>query len=515
MTSVYIKVGISSFILVLLGMITFDITGDIFLTMAVVIAAFMAINIGANDVANNVGPAFGAGVLTLLTALVLAAIFEAAGALIAGGDVVKTIKKGIIDPGLINDVNVFIWIMMAALLAGGIWLAVATYKGWPVSTTHSIVGAVAGAGIAAGGFDIVSWPTLGKIAASWVISPLMGSLISAAFLYSIKMLIVYKDDCIAEAKKVIPYMIAIMTWAIVTYLILKGLKKIWIDISPFIPFIEITNKPDFITASLVALVASIFVFFFVKPRIAIKAHQVDSNKDGINKLFRIPLIISAAALCFAHGANDVANAVGPLAAIVDSLTTGAISTKASIPVWVMILGAGGIVIGLGFFGGRIIRKVGQEITDMSPIRAFSVAMGSTITVIIASQLGLPVSSTHIAVGGVFAIGFLKEHFDKKDQEILEQEQMIIAEKKRVKSLSAQMEEFKATDELEQVVELQEQVIDTKKTLKGEKKDLNKMKKGRDELKQNLKEIGLAWIITVPASATIAGMIFFTIRGIMI
>lgn len=203
-----------------------DMHNNTFLIIGAVFGAYMAMNIGANDVANNVGPAVGSKAMTMMWAIVLAAVFETAGAFIAGGDVVKTIKKGIIDPALIENPDVFIWAMTAALLAAAMWLNFATSVGAPVSTTHSIVGGVMGAGIAAAGFDIVSWETMGKIAASWVISPILGGIIAAAFLYFIKMKIIYQKDLLASARKFVPILVAFMSWAFSTYLILKGIKKL-------------------------------------------------------------------------------------------------------------------------------------------------------------------------------------------------------------------------------------------------------------------------------------------------
>lgn len=517
---IVIKVFVSLSLISLIGIITYMITNNVLYTVAVIGAAYMAINIGANDVANNVGPAFGAGAFKIGTALIIAAIFEASGAIIAGGDVVSTIKKGIIDPSFIEDTNTFIWLMTAALIAAAIWLNIATKVGAPVSTTHSIVGAVMGAGIAAGGFEIVSWVTMGKIAASWFISPILGGLIAAAFLHFIKWSIVYKDDNIKEAKKKIPILIAVMSWAITTYLVLKGFKKIWIHISEFLPLVEVAKKPDFITASLIGLTVALIVYIYVKPKIEKSAEKVENNKDGINKLFIIPLIFAAAALCFAHGANDVANAIGPLAAIVDAFDNGTVAKKAAIPLWVMLIGAGGIVVGLGFFGGRIIRKVGQEIITMTPIRAFSIAMGSTITVIIATQLGLPVSSTHIAVGGVFAVGFLREYYNRRDAQIAEQQRRVADEKERLENLSSEVDELRSQENLKKpllrrFVKVQEDICKVQSLYKEDKTDLQRLKEEKKNLRKELKMIALAWVVTVPVAAFIAAMIFFMIRGIML
>jgi len=383
-----------------------DIDRHLLLVAAAVIGGYMALNIGANDVANNVGPAVGSKALTMGGAILIAAIFEAMGAIVAGGDVVSTIKKGIIDPAMIADSNTFIWLMMAALFAAAIWLNIATFVGSPVSTTHSIVGGVLGAGIAAGGFGIANWAVFGKIAASWVISPLFGGLIAASFLYLIKRTITYQEDMLGAARKVVPILVGLMVWAFSTYLILKGLKKIW--------------KVDFSSALMMGLAIAVTIFIICRPLVKAAANKMVNSKESVNNLFTLPLIISAALLSFAHGANDVANAVGPLAAINDAVFSGGVVTKASIPLWVMLVGALGIALGLALYGPKLIRTVGSEITELDKMRAFCVAMAASITVIIASQLGLPVSSTHIAVGAVFGVGFLREYLKRSYAVMIEE-----------------------------------------------------------------------------------------------
>ncbi len=241
-----------------------EIPNNMFLAIAALFGAYMAMNIGANDVANNVGPAVGSKALTMTGAIIIAAIFEASGALIAGGDVVSTIKKGIIDIHAFSDVNVFIWAMMAALLSAALWLNIATYFKAPVSTTHSIVGGVMGAGIAAAGFSIVSWGTMGKIAMSWVISPVLGGCIAAGFLMLIKKTMVYKEDKVKASVTWVPVFVAIMSWAFVTYLTLKGLKKVWPHIVHTLTFLPDTKKPTFGVALILGLLAAVIVFFIVK-----------------------------------------------------------------------------------------------------------------------------------------------------------------------------------------------------------------------------------------------------------
>jgi len=372
-----------------------------FLIIGAVFGAYMAMNIGANDVANNVGPAVGSKAITLFWAIVIAAIFEAMGAIIAGGDVVGTIKSNIIDPDMIEKTEYFVWAMTASLLAAALWLNLATSVGAPVSTTHSIVGGVAGAGVAAAGFAIVSWGTIGAIVASWVISPAIGGAIAAGFLYFIKKKILYKDDMIAAAKKFVPILIAIMTWAFTTYLMLKGINKL-ISVS-------------FSVAVIIGVIFGAITYLFVKPMIIKSADTIENSREGINTLFTIPLIFSAALLSFAHGANDVANAIGPLAAINDAIKGGEIADKVAIPFWVMAVGAFGLAVGLSIYGPRIIKTVGSEITELDQMRAFCIAMAAAMTVIVASQLGLPVSSTQIAIGGVFGVGFLREWLSQNEK----------------------------------------------------------------------------------------------------
>lgn len=477
-------------------------TVSIELIIAAMIGGYMAMNIGANDVANNVGPAVGSKALTLAGAIVIAAIFEASGALIAGGDVVGTIKKGIINPELIEDSKVFIWLMMAALLSGAIWLNIATAVGAPVSTTHSIVGGVLGAGIAAGGWGIADWSTMGKIAASWIISPLIGGIIAATFLFWIKRSITYRKDKIKAAQRMVPVMIAIMVWAFSTYLALKGLKKIW--------------KMDFMTAASLGLGIAIISYFIIAPIIKRYATTLPNKKKSINSLFTWPLIFAAALLSFAHGANDVANAVGPLAAISDAVTGGGVSSKVAIPMWVMVVGAVGIAIGLALFGPKLIRTVGTEITELDQMRAYCVAMAAAITVIIASQLGLPVSSTHIAVGGVFGVGFLREYLKTNYDNIIHDIKHHHSGKDQaeVEHFLNEFDNGNIEDKSRMLTELKKKTSEAELS-KKERKRLRKLYRHELVKRSAIIKIGAAWIVTVPVSASMAAMLFFMIRGMML
>ena len=369
-------------------------SNSVLVVVAACLGAYMALNIGANEVANNMGPAVGANALTMGGAIAIAVVFESAGALIAGGDVVSTTAKGIIAPQSMGTAEIFIWAMMAALLSAALWVNLATWVGAPVSTTHSVVGGVMGAGIAAAGFAAVNWPTMSKIAASWVISPVLGGVIAALFLALIKSRIIYRDDKIAAARTWVPVLVGIMAGAFASYLALKGLKKI--------------IKIDLPTAILIGAAIGALVWVAMIPVIRRQSQGLENRNKSLKVLFGIPLVVSAALLSFAHGANDVANAVGPLAAIVQASQSGNFTEAVSIPFWVMVIGAFGISFGLFLFGPKLIRMVGSQITKLNPMRAYCVALSAAITVIVASWLGLPVSSTHIAVGGVFGVGFFRE-----------------------------------------------------------------------------------------------------------
>ncbi len=481
-----------------------------FLMLAAVFGAYMAMNIGANDVANNVGPAVGSGALTIGGAILIASIFESGGALIAGGDVVGTIKDGIISPDAFGgDSMAFVYAMSAALLAAALWLNLATWLKAPVSTTHSIVGGVLGGGIAAGGFAIVSWGTMGQIVASWVISPVLGGIISAIFLYVIKSQIIYKEDTLAAAKKIIPILVALMTAAFMTYLTLKGLKKVWPVIVETLSFLPQTQKPTFSVALIFGIIGAAITYVIVKPKIAKKVLAMEGSREAINLLFTIPLIFSAALLSFAHGANDVANAVGPLAAVYDALTNLAVSEEAAIPLWVMVVGGVGISVGLALFGPRLIRTVGSEITELDQMRAFSIMMAAAITVVIASQLGLPVSSTHIAVGAIFGVGFLREWLDSKEMGV--KQEKLHAELEKQNALKSELAQLRTVEDYKRQVELIEALKVQKKKVKSIKRSLreNYVKRGM------VKKIVAAWVITVPAAAVLSAIIFYILKGVAV
>ncbi|WP_114965455.1 inorganic phosphate transporter [Alkalilacustris brevis] len=393
--------GIALAFMVLVGIGASVFTGGqpmgLVVVAASVFGAYMALNIGANDVANNMGPAVGARALTLGGALIIAAVCETAGALLAGGDVVGTVSRGIIAPESVAEPQIFIWAMMAALISAALWINLATIIGAPVSTTHSVVGGVMGAGIASAGFAAVNWPVMGAIAASWVISPIMGGVIAAAFLAFINARIIYVPDKIAAARVWVPVLIGVMAGTFTVYMGIKGITRIY--------------KPGLGLSMLAGIVAAVLIWWIMRPVIRHQSEGLENRNKSLKTLFSIPLVFSAALLSFAHGANDVANAVGPLAAIVHAVGEGGASDAAvEIPIWVMLIGAVGLSVGLILFGPKLIRMVGSEITKLNAMRAWCVALAAAITVIIASWLGLPVSSTHIAIGGIFGVGFFREWY---------------------------------------------------------------------------------------------------------
>ncbi len=465
--------GIAVIFLALAGLLAAAYSGEdpnsALIVAAAIIGGYMALNIGANDVANNVGPAVGSKAMSLLAALVIAAIFESAGAIIAGGDVVSTISKGIVDPAQVADAGTFVWAMMAALISCALWVNLATWLGAPVSTTHAVVGGVMGAGVAAAGFAAVDWNVMGAIAASWVVSPLLGGGIAALFLWFIKSNIIYREDKIAAARKWVPVLVSIMFAAFTCYLVLKGLKNIW---KPGAYVLALLGAGVFIASNLI-----------MRPIVHRQSQGMENRNQSLRKLFHIPLIFSAMLLSFAHGANDVANAVGPLAAILHTIQAGTVDAKVGIPLWVMMIGAFGISLGLFLYGPKLIRMVGEQITKMNPMRAFCVALSAAITVLIASWLGLPVSSTHIAVGGVFGVGFLREYYTTHSSHRRE----YLARKAKAGGLAAANSDERSEDD-----------VVYRKLVR----------------RSHFMTIIAAWIITVPATALLAAVLFFALTHLI-
>lgn len=375
--------------------------GALIIVAAAAIAGYMAMNIGANDVTNNVGAAVGARAMSMMTALAIAAVFEVCGAIFAGGQVVSTIEGGIIKTGAFTDSAMLVWVMMASLISAAVWINIATWLSAPISTTHSIIGSILGAGIAAVGFSAVQWLSLAGITLSWVLSPFIGGGMAAGLLFFIKTFIIYREDKIAAAVFWTPILLAATGGVFTAYFALIGLDRV-ADVTAW----------QGLTAGLV--VAAV-VYLVSRRTVARRAVGLDNRNQSLRPLFHLPLVLSAALLSFAHGSNDVSNAIGPLSAIVANVGQSSPAQTAQVAFWVVLIGAFGISAGLLLYGPKLIRVVGEEITKLNPVRAFCVALGTAITVIIASTLGLPVSTTHTAVGAVFGIGFFREWYTRNSK----------------------------------------------------------------------------------------------------
>ncbi|MDX8410963.1 MAG: anion permease [Mariprofundaceae bacterium] len=372
----------------------------VYIGLAVIFGLFMAWGIGANDVANAMGTSVGSKALTFKQAVVIAAIFELAGAILAGGEVTKTIRKGIIDVSSLSDTpELLVWGMLASLLAAGIWLLVASRKGWPVSTTHSIVGAIVGFGAVGIGMDAVNWDKVGTIAMSWVTSPLLAGVIAFALFKSIQNLIINTDNPVASAKKYVPFYIFLVGFVVAMVTMVKGLKHVGIKL-PFDQSLAI--------AALVGLVIMAIGAFMIRRLKFDPEADRDFHYSNMEKVFGVLMIFTAMAMAFAHGSNDVANAIGPVAAVVGIVqSAGEIVAKSATPVWILLLGGVGIVIGLATYGYKVIATVGSGITQLTPSRGFAATLAAATTVVFASSTGLPISTTHTLVGAVLGVGIAR------------------------------------------------------------------------------------------------------------
>ncbi len=371
----------------------------IYLILAGVFGLFMAWGIGANDVANAMATSVGSGALRIKQAVILAAIFEFAGAYLAGGEVTKTIRKGIVEPDAFTaNPELLVWGMLAALLAAGTWLAVASRKGWPVSTTHSIVGAVVGFAAVGIGMDAVNWGKVGTIVMSWVVSPLLAGTLAFLVFRSIQKLILNTEDPIASAIKYGPYYLFMVGFLIALVTIKKGLKHIGLDIGVGDAFLYAT-----IAGFAVALLGSYLV----------KKVKTDPKADkkfhyaNVERIFAVLMVFTASAMAFAHGSNDVANAVGPMAAVISTAQTGLVASESMLPGWVLLIGGIGIVVGLATFGYKVIATVGKKITELTPSRGFAAEIAAAGTVVLASFTGIPISTTHTLVGAILGVGFAR------------------------------------------------------------------------------------------------------------
>jgi PiT family inorganic phosphate transporter len=371
-----------------------------FIVLAVVFGLYMTWGIGANDVANAMGTSVGSGAITVRQAIIIAAVFEFAGAFIAGGNVTKTIRKGIIDPSsIVGSPEILVFGMLAALLAAAVWLMVASSRGWPVSTTHSIVGAIIGFAIAGIGIDAVQWGKVSTIAASWVVSPVLGGAIAFLLMLSIRRLILNTDNPFRNAKRWGPMYVFLVGFIISLVTLFKGLKHL---------DIELSVGMSFVTALIFGVVLAAIGWYLIN-RIKL---DPDADRDfhftNVERVFTPMMIFTACAMAFAHGSNDVANGIGPLAAVVSIVNSGGeVAQKSELPLWILVLGGVGIVVGLGTMGYRVMKTIGSGITQLTPSRGYCATLAAAATVVLASRTGLPVSTTHIAVGAVIGVGLAR------------------------------------------------------------------------------------------------------------
>ena len=371
----------------------------IYIGLAAVFGLFMAWGIGANDVANAMATSVGSKALTIKRAILVAAVFEFLGAVLAGGEVTSTIRKGIVDTNLLADTpELLVYGMLASLLAAGTWLLVASKKGWPVSTTHSIVGAIVGFAAVGIGIDAVQWGGVATIVASWVVSPLTAGFIAFAIYLSVQRLILSREDPLARAKRYVPVYIFLAAFTITLVTILTGLSHVGLTIS-------LTNS--YLLAVIIAIAIAVVGAVFINriqpdPKIEKKQHFYT-----VERVFGVLMIVTACGMAFAHGSNDVANAIGPLAAVISVANSGVVEAKSSLPLWVLLIGGAGIVAGLATFGVHVISTVGKKITQLTPSRGFAAELAAATTIVIASGTGIPVSTTHTLVGAVLGVGIAR------------------------------------------------------------------------------------------------------------
>ena len=371
----------------------------VYIGLAAAFGLFMAWGIGANDVANAMATSVGSKALTIKQAILVAAIFEFAGAVLAGGEVTSTIRKGIVDTSTIaGEPELLVYGMMAALLAAGTWLLIASKNGWPVSTTHSIVGAIVGFAAVGIGIEAVKWAKVGTIVMSWVVSPLTAGFIAYLIYRSVQKLILSQEDPLAKAKRYVPFYMFLAAFTITLVTILKGLKHVGLTIS---------LRDSYLLATGIAAGIGFIGWLVIRriksdPKAEKKQHFIT-----VERVFGVLMVLTACGMAFAHGSNDVANAIGPLAAVVSIATTGEIGAKSALPIWVLALGGAGIVFGLATFGRHVIATVGKKITQLTPSRGFAAELAAATTIVVASGTGMPISTTHTLVGAVLGVGMAR------------------------------------------------------------------------------------------------------------
>ena len=387
-----------------MAMELFTTYGTLLIILAAAFGFFMAWGVGANDVANAMGTSVGSKALTIKQAILIAMVFEFAGAYLAGGEVTSTIRKGIVDAEVFKDSpDLLVFGMLSALLAAGTWLMIASFMGWPVSTTHSIVGAIVGFAAVGVSTDAVNWTKVSTIVASWVVSPVIAGTISFAIFRSVQHLILIQDDPFAKAKQYAPmYMFSVgFLMAMVT--ILKGLKHVFKDIG-----ISMTFGESIVWAMMFGIFLAILGSYLLSKVERNQELEASNRFANVERVFAVLMIFTACSMAFAHGSNDVANAVGPLAAVVNVVSSGGdIAAKSVMPTWILLLGGAGIVFGLATYGYKVMGTIGRKITELTPSRGFAAELGAAATVVFASGTGLPISTTHTLVGAVLGVGLAR------------------------------------------------------------------------------------------------------------
>ena len=378
----------------------FELTyGLTYVILAAIFGGFMAWGIGANDVANAMATSVGSKAITIKQAILIAAIFEFAGAVLAGGEVTSTIRKGIIDASSVeSNPELLVFGMLASLLAAGCWLLLASRKGWPVSTTHSIVGAVVGFAAVGIGMEAIKWSKVGDIVMSWVITPVIAGFIAFMIFQTVHHLILKQEDPLAKAKRYVPFYMFITAFVLTLVTIKKGLKHVGLDLN---------DTEAYSYAALAGVIVALIGAFFISKIKGDKKKEKEFHFYTVERVFAVLMVITASGLAFAHGSNDVANAVGPVAAIVSTAQTGLVAAKSGIQTWILLLGGIGIVIGLATFGVRVIRTVGQKITHLTPSRGFAAELAASTTIVVASGTGMPISTTQTLVGAVLGVGMAR------------------------------------------------------------------------------------------------------------
>lgn len=372
----------------------------IFIILACLFGFFMAWGVGANDVANAMGTSVGSGALTIKQAIIIATIFEFAGAYLAGGQVTQTIRKGMLDASALSgSPELIVYGMLAALLAAAIWLMVASRMGWPVSTTHSIVGAIVGFAAFGIGMEVVKWGKVGSIVASWVVSPLLAGTIAYILFMSVQKLILQTKTPFENAKRYVPMYMFLVGFIVALVTMTKGLKHLKLELTMQ------TNYAVSVIAGVVVMALGILMIRRLK-------YNARANEKfhfaNVEKIFGVLMMITACAMAFAHGSNDVANAIGPVAAILSIVNSGGqIGQNAPLSSWILMLGGAGIVVGLVTYGHKVIATVGTGITQLTPSRGFAATLAAAITVVFASGFGLPISTTHVLVGAVLGVGIAR------------------------------------------------------------------------------------------------------------